>query len=264
MLDHQEDRDNHSDTNNTNPNNCNGGKVSLRFLGVGSASQSGLGHAAAVVEYKKKYLLIDCGPDTLQLFKDTYRCLPDAIFITHCHLDHIGDFENIFIQSWFHQPDRHQAKVFVPAKIIPLLHERVGSYPSPLAEGGVNFWDAFHLIPVGKDFAFNNLNFSVVNVRHHAPDTAYGLHLSEAFFYTGDTRPIPEVLNNMGKQELIFHDCSVIGNPSHTGIDDIRREYSPELIARMHFYHYSSAKDLAAFRQDNLQVVEPGQCFTFN
>lgn len=242
----------------------NNDEITVCFLGVGSASQTDLGHAAAVVEYHNKRLLIDCGPETLKAFKHTYQCLPDAIFITHCHLDHVGDFENIFIQSWFHQPERHQPKVFVPAKIIPLLHERVGNYPSPLAEGGVNFWDAFHLIPVDKNFVFDDLSFSVVGVRHHAPGTAYGLHLPNAFFYTGDTRPIAEVLEHIIKgDEAIFHDCGVIANPSHTGIDDITREYTQALIDNMFFYHYASPKDVAVFEENKLRVIKKGQRFTF-
>lgn len=239
-------------------------KIRLTFLGVGGATQQDLGHAAAVIEVGERRMLIDCGPGTIKAFRQRYNAMPDALFITHCHLDHVGDFENLFIQSWFHQPERVQPKVYVPATIIALLNERVGSYPAVLAEGGVNFWDAFHLIAVGKSFIFDGIDFNVLQVRHHAPQTAYGLQLPDVFFYTGDTRPIPEVLEHqLGGKETIFHDCGVLANPSHTGIEDIEREYAPALIERMIFYHYGSSKDAAIFARHNLTIARQGESFDF-
>ncbi|MFL0799002.1 MAG: MBL fold metallo-hydrolase [Agarilytica sp.] len=236
--------------------------IQLRFLGVGGASQEGLGHASAVVQIADKRLLIDCGPGTVKAFVDCYQCLPDALFITHCHLDHIGDLENLFIKSWFHQPNRVQPKVYVPASIVPLLHQRAGSYPAVLAEGGVNFWDAFHLIPVVDAFVFENTQFNVQEVRHHAPETAFGLHLPQRFFYTGDTRPIPEIIDHrINCNEVIFHDCGVVGNPSHTGIDDLEREYSAEVISRLRCYHYYTKADVDVFNERGLYVVRQGELF---
>lgn len=239
--------------------------VMVSFLGVGSAGQVGLGHASAVVGLANFTLLIDCGPGTLLRFRERYNTLPDAVFITHCHLDHIGDFEGLFIQSWFHQPERHQPKLFVPTSIIPLLHERVATYPNVLAEGGVNFWDAFQLIPVSREFIFADTKFEVLPVRHHAPNTAFGLRLPNAFFYTGDTRPIPEVISHqLSDQEIIFHDCGVIGNPSHTGIEDVLSEYPKDVRERMHCYHYGNEVDRETFKKNQLNVISPGDTFHFN
>ncbi len=239
--------------------------VKVSFLGVGSAGQVGLGHASAVVELEKQRLLIDCGPGTLLRFRERFNTLPDALYITHCHLDHIGDFEGLFIQSWFHKPERHQPKLFVPAPIIPLLHERVATYPNVLAEGGVNFWDAFQLIPVSGKFVFADHTFEAIPVRHHVPKTAFGLRLAKAFFYTGDTRPIPEVIaHQLLESETIFHDCGVIGNPSHTGIEDLLAEYSKETRDRMHCYHYGNEADKNTFKENDLNVISPGDSFQFN
>lgn len=239
--------------------------ATVTFLGVGSAGQVGLGHASAVVELGGQTLLIDCGPGTLLRFREQFQKLPDAVYITHCHLDHIGDFEGLFISSWFHQPERHQPKLYVPAPIIPLLHERVATYPNVLAEGGVNFWDAFQLIPVSKQFIFADTTFETLAVRHHAPNSAFGLRLPQAFFYTGDTRPIPEVLaHQISEKETIFHDCGVLGNPSHTGISDVIAEYSKELRDRMYCYHYGSDSDKKKFAEHNLNVISPGETFQFN
>lgn len=60
--------------------------------------------------------------------------------------------------------------------------------------------------------------------------------------------------------ELIAHDCGLHGNPSHTGVDDLEREYSAELQARMMLYHYASVADGAALAARGHRVAQPGQC----
>src|SRR5690606_29017696 len=113
-----------------------------------------------------------------------------------------------------------------------------------LAEGGVNFWDAFQVVPVGAAFWHEGERLEVFATRHHWPDTSFGLRLRGSLVWTGDTRPIPEQLARWADQdEVIAHDCAVEGNPSHSGIDDLEREYSAELLARCIFYHYASRAD---------------------
>jgi hypothetical protein len=98
-------------------------------------------------------------------------------------------------------------------------------------------------------------------VRHHWPETAYGLRLQGALVWSGDTRPIPEMLARYANDnELIAHDCGLHGNPSHTGVDDLEREYPPELQARMMLYHYASEADGEALRARGHRVAVPGEC----
>jgi hypothetical protein len=60
--------------------------------------------------------------------------------------------------------------------------------------------------------------------------------------------------------ELIAHDCGLHGNPSHTGVDDLEREYSAELQARMMLYHYASVADGQVLAARGHRVAQPGQC----
>ena len=86
------------------------------------------------------------------------------------------------------------------------------------------------------------------------------LRLAGSLAWTGDTRPIPEQLARFaGDGELIAHDCGLHGNPSHTGVDDLEREYDAATRARMVVYHYASAADGQALRARGLRVAEPGQ-----
>jgi ribonuclease BN (tRNA processing enzyme) len=232
----------------------------LRFHGVGSALAPELGSSCATLERDgAAWLTIDCGSEALTAFVAHYRLHPSALFITHTHLDHIGGMERLFAATWFDPARRGTVTLYVPAPLVPLLQARVADYPGVLAEGGVNFWDAFRLIPVGRGFWHRGLWFDVFPVRHHAPNTAFGIALRGSFVYTGDTRPIPEQLAAVGRgDEPIAHDCGLRGNPSHSGVDDLEREYPQALRDRLLLYHYGSADDGKALAARGYRVLQPG------
>lgn len=233
---------------------------SLRFQGVGNASAVTLGSPMATLERDgAPWLTIDCGAEGLTAFLAEYGHMPRAIFVTHVHLDHVAGFERLFVDSYFTER-RGQTRLYVPATVVPLLHKRVADYPNVLAEGGANFWDAFQLVPVGDAFWHDDVRLEVFPARHHWPETAYGLRLKGALAWTGDTRPIPEVLARYaGESELVAHDCGLHGNPSHTGVDDLEREYPAELRQRMMLYHYASLADAEQLRARGHRVALPGE-----
>jgi ribonuclease BN (tRNA processing enzyme) len=238
----------------------------MRFLGVGNAQATALGCSSAVlVKRNHPLLLIDCGPDTLSRFNQSYGEMePPALFITHTHFDHIGGLEGWFYRLMTDQPSPRPC-LYIPVKLLPILQSRIADYPNLLAEGGSNFWDAFQLIPVSERFWLDNLLFDVFPVRHHEHDTAFGIALKGYFLYTGDTRPIPEVLIRYASRgELIFHDCSVEAGPSHTGLADIRRAYRPEQWRRMIFYHYGSEDDRLSIEADGLHTARTGSIYPLN
>ena len=233
----------------------------LHFLGVGAAHATALGASAAVLERAgKPVLLIDCGPGTLDRYTASYGTLPDAVFITHTHMDHVAELEQLFIRLWFDPARRGRMRLFSHAALVPWLQTRVADYPGALAEGGANFWEAFQLVPCSRGFWLDDCWFDVFATRHHVPGTSYGLALDGSFVYTGDTRPIPEVLaRHAGGAALVAHDCSLVGNPSHTGVDDIAREYPEALQRQLLLYHYGSAADGDALTARGFRIATPGQ-----
>jgi glyoxylase-like metal-dependent hydrolase (beta-lactamase superfamily II) len=237
-------------------------KLSARFLGVGNAGNRALGSAALVIERDgEPLLLIDCGPDTLDEYLAAYDRLPDALFITHTHLDHVGGLENLFYRACFANGGRRSdIRLFVPSAIVAHLHQRIADYPNNLAEGGVNFWDVLRLVPVLSHFWLHGLRLRPWAVRHHAPDSAFGLHLPGSFFYSGDTRPLPELLGTVAAQgETLFHDCGLRGNPSHSGLDDILRDYPPAVRERIVAYHYAADDDAQAITAAGLRAARRGE-----
>lgn len=234
----------------------------LRFHGTGSASAvAELGSAMATIERDgAPWLSIDCGSEGLSDFIARYGHAPQAVFVTHAHLDHVSGFERLFVASYFDTRRRGGVRIYCPTGALPWLQRRVAEYPNVLAEGGANFWDAFQLIIVGDHFWHDGVRVDVFPVRHHWPDSAFGLRLRGSLVWSGDTRPIPEVLARHADQdELIAHDCALHGNPSHSGIEDLQREYPPELLSRCLLYHYGSSEEMHALRACGMRVAFPGQ-----
>ena len=236
-------------------------ELSLRFHGTGSGGHPELGAAAATLEQNgQPLLLIDCGAGTLAAFQQRYQQLPPALFITHCHMDHIADLEILSVRAYLQGAT--PIPMYVPLTLLPTLHQRLATYPGTLAEGGHDFWRSFQLIPVSDEFLLDGRTFRVYPSRHHAPGSSYALHLANRFFYSGDTRPIPEILHHrLQGHEVIFHDCGLIPNPSHTGLDDLAREYQPGILKRLVLYHYADRQAGTALQKAGYRVAQPDQTF---
>ena len=111
---------------------------SLRLLGVGNASAVELGSAMATIERDgAPWLTIDCGGEGLTAYQRAYGGIPAALFMTHAHMDHIAGFERLFVAGWFDPAHRGEVRLYVPATLLPLLQQRVASYPNALAESVV-------------------------------------------------------------------------------------------------------------------------------
>lgn len=232
----------------------------LRFLGVGSAQAPELGSACGVIEQGgEPLLMIDCGAEALSACLARYGKSPRAIYITHTHMDHVGGLERLFYEVYFDAELRGCVRVYAHAALVPLLQARVADYPEVLAEGGANFWDAFRLIPLSRGFWCDGLWFDVFATRHHAPHTSFGISLAGSVVWTGDTRPVPEMLGAYAANgELVAHDCALVGNPSHTGLDDLEREYTTEMRSRFILYHYASEADAAVMEARGFRVARRG------
>lgn len=239
-------------------------RLQLRFLGVGNASAHALGNAAAVLEDDAgaPLLLIDCGPTVLPDYLARYGGPPQGLFITHTHLDHSGGLEGLFYRLALEWPELPAPRLYVPVPIIERLQRQLAEDAYKLAEGGMNFWDRFQLVPVGGQFWHGGRLFDAFAVNHHGYRAAYGLALRGCFVFTGDTRPIPEALAEFAARgETVFHDCGLRRNPSHTGLDDLAEHYSPQLRERLVLYHYESAEAARQLRAHGYRVATRGAVF---
>lgn len=239
----------------------------LRFLGVGNAQAAvTLGSASAVIERDQRpELMIDCGQEALTAFERQYAGLPDAVFITHVHMDHVAGLERLFFATYFDPTRRGKVRLYVPVGVLPHLQSRLADYPGVVAEGDANWWDAFQLVPVTRGFWHSGQWYDVFPVRHHLPDSAFALRLPGSVVWTGDTRPIPEMLARFADAgEVVAHDCALHGNPSHTGVDDLEREYPQALLSRCVLYHYASPADAQVLRSRGHRVADPGELLSLS
>ena len=58
---------------------------------------------------------------------------------------------------------------------------------------------------------------------------------------------------------VIAHDCALHGNPSHTGVDDLTREYDDATRSRMLLYHYGGVADGLALAARGYRVAQRGE-----
>jgi hypothetical protein len=61
--------------------------------------------------------------------------------------------------------------------------------------------------------------------------------------------------------ELVAHDCALVGNPSHSGIDDLEREYPRTLRERLLLYHYGSGAQADALSARGYRVARSGEAY---
>ena len=52
--------------------------------------------------------------------------MPQALFVTHVHLDHVAGFERLFVDTFFNAHRRGKVRLYVPATVVPLLHSASG------------------------------------------------------------------------------------------------------------------------------------------
>ena len=238
--------------------------LALRFLGVGSAQAVALGSASAVLTRDgAPLLLLDCGPETLSAYLAAYGAAPQALFLTHGHLDHIGGMERLYYRVYFDPALRGRVRVYAPATPGAVVAGAPGQLSRRPGRGRREFLGRLPADP-GRALVLapGTCASTCCRCATMRPAPRIGLALRGSFVYTGDTRPVPELLHAYGTaSEPVFHDCGLQGNPSHTGLDDIEREYPPALRERLVLYHYASTADGEKMRGRGMRVAARDEVF---
>ena len=96
------------------------------FLGTadGHTSPMGRNHSGILIQADEFSLLLDCGAPVAQylLGEKIDPNVPEAIWLSHVHSDHIGQFPNL-IQSLWLRARRAPLHVYAPEPVVPMLQD---------------------------------------------------------------------------------------------------------------------------------------------
>ena len=211
----------------------NSGKLSIFFIGTGSAFTKKSYQTNLVVVKGKDHILIDCGTLCPYVLENTYNTpLSNLqnVLITHPHADHIGGVEEMALVGMYIA--HHKYNMVVPQKLKrKLWNESLRGGLQFSENGKLSFDDYFtHLKPkkiLSKPFDMFEYNMGSINIklfrtRHVAtkPNSfkqsqiSYGMIFDDKILFTADTQFNPAQLKYLLDKyniDTIFHDCDIIG-----------------------------------------------------
>lgn len=218
----------------------------LKFLGKGSAFNPELGNTSAFLNYGNDFILIDCGGEVFSKIKKL-KLLKHAekvyIVITHTHGDHVGSLGDLVLYL-------HHMKNIKPTIIFPNKHKLqqflklVGVSKELYSIHGEK---EFNCILDNKKIEIKWIKTFHTGVLNSFGYLFYFPEKNYQFYYSGDTKKIPESIIEMfekGQIDRIYQDVSSIkfeGHP-HLFIGDLELKIEDlkqrEKIYCMHFDEY--------------------------
>lgn len=265
----------------------NDGKLSLFFLGSGSAFSKTFFQSNVLVVKGNDHLLIDCGTLCPYVVKTVYNSHVKDIknlLITHPHADHVGGVEEMALFACY--TNKNKINLVITDEFKKKLWNqtlRGGIQYSEL--GKMTFNDYFSQIkPVkiqSKPFEMysvnlGKINFKLFRTRHvttskkslRGSQLSYGILFEDRILFTGDTQFNPSQLEWFNKNynlECIFHDCDVKGFATgvHASYEQLKT-LPAELKSKMYLYHYNNdIKTISPEKDGFVGIVNSGFYYDF-
>jgi len=239
----------------------NDGRLSLFFLGIGSAFTKRNYQTNLLIIKGDDHLMVDCGTKSTQALFDVGLSIVDIhnFLITHSHADHIGGLEEAAIMG------RYFAKK-KPTMVITEAYQHIlwdmslrGGCAHNEEEAGdiltfQDFWEINRpeLMSEFKRQTFGtkvgDLDIKIMRTKH-IPDSSdswecsfwsCGMIIDEKIMFTSDTRYDPELILEYDKKydlEIIFHDCQFFTGGVHASYEELN-ELPAEIKKKMYLTHY--------------------------
>ncbi|HCC43099.1 MAG: hypothetical protein CMP89_03710 [Gammaproteobacteria bacterium] len=237
------------------------GKLSLYFLGCGSAYAKTLNQNNLLITKGEDHLLIDCGTTCVRVLDQSGIPLEKIrnYLITHSHADHIGGLEEVQLSGRYIFNQR-------PCMVITdeyenILWEQSLRGGSELSEKKpLGFADLWHAIRPTKLENYPRdtfeTNIGSINIKMprtmHFPDSAQSWRdcawscaviIDDRVLYTSDTRFDKNLLLDFDRLfnfDTIFHDCQLFTGGVHASLEELM-DLPEDIRRRIVLMHYGDS-----------------------
>ncbi|MCX6719618.1 MAG: ribonuclease Z [Candidatus Staskawiczbacteria bacterium] len=237
------------------------------FLGVGEAFDENYPNNSALVFSAKTSLMIDCGDSAVRQlwkFNQGNHNLPDALYITHRHSDHLFGLPAML--GRFHEEKRTNPFTIICTKAMREDVKVAASYAYSGLETNFPFDLEILEVEDGESVGFHDMKLSFASARHSTPVFAIRVeHGGKSFCYSGDgmfsLREGFYAGLDLLTQETYLYDKEIIGHACVTGAVKFAEENSIKTLALVHLNKHFRKNDLPKVRDqiksDKVRVIIP-------
>lgn len=183
--------------------------ATLYFLGTGAALPTAdrANTALAVLgDQPEQGLLIDCGSGIYQSLLGAGLQADSVadLFITHAHIDHIGDLPSL-IESFRLGGRSRPLTIYAIPEVLEVARRLVEVFSFELTLSRWTFEVHFEAIEPGETLQIGGFQGQIVRMDHAVPSAGIRLELPHgALAYTCDTQPTPAIVElGRGAQTLV-------------------------------------------------------------
>lgn len=258
----------------------NDGRLSLLFLGTGSAFSKKYFQTNVLVVKGQDHVLIDCGtlcPFVLETQYNVKLSQIKNLVLTHPHADHIGGVEEIALVGQYVTHVKSNLVITDTFKE-KLWNESLSGGLKVNENGTLTIDDYFNQIKpeliCSEPFEIYEANVGSINLKlfrtKHVTcenpelyQLSYGLLIDNKVLYPCDTQFNPSQLEYLCEKypvKVIFHDCDVAGYSEgvHSSYAQLKT-LSAEIKKMMYLCHYNAAIDGVSPEADGFKkVARPG------
>jgi ribonuclease BN (tRNA processing enzyme) len=216
--------------------------MKITFLGTGvGIPQAGRVQSGLIMEIGGKAVLFDCGCGVLARVQESGYLHTDIenIFLTHLHLDHVGDVLALLKANWL--VGKTNMRMFGPTGTKEWFEKTISIYEYLQGRIEVEIIE----LEAGASFTPEGLDCVIKTAPgvHSITSLAYRVeHSGKTVVYAGDTEPCIPVFELAEGADILIHECSFPLNfemTNHTTPDMFSRQLkeTPLNVKQLYLVH---------------------------